>query len=132
MVLGLRWLTMGDAVAAGGVATVCPSARFVAELHQVAAAVLGPRRPEPGERASGHGLSGAIVAVADLQPLAADNIWCIGLAGEPFGRLVGGARGGAWRLLQLDELTDSQCGAYEAGMSGCEQHQGTAQPMTAA
>lgn len=80
------------------------------------AAALGPRSPDPGDRAVGHGVSGEIVAVPEQQPLAADGIWRVALAGEPFGRLVGRRRNGvgAWRLLQLDDLTDAQLDAYEA------------------
>ncbi len=84
------------------------SADAIAGLQQVVAAVLGPRPPEPGERAMGHGVSGAVVAVPEQQPLAADNVWRVTLAGEPFGRLVGRVRDGAWQLLQLDDLTDAQ------------------------
>lgn len=84
-------------------------------FRQMAAAISLPP-PEPGERAVGHGVCGAIVAVPDEQPLKVDGIWRVTLAGEPFGRLVGRRRGdgGAWRLLQLDDLTDAQLDAYEA------------------
>jgi hypothetical protein len=80
----------------------------LAELRCTAAAVLSPRPPEPGERAAGHGVSGAVVAVSKHQPLAADTVWRVTLGGERFGRLVGRARDGAWRLLQLDDLTEAQ------------------------
>jgi hypothetical protein len=93
------------------------SADALAGLQQMVAAVLGPRRPEPGERAMGHGASGAVVAVPEQQPFAADNVWRVTLAGEPFGRLVERARDGAWQLLQLDDLTDAQLDAYEATVS---------------
>ncbi len=89
------------------------SADALAGLQQMVAAVLGSRPPEPGERAKGLGMSGAVVAVPDQQPLAADNVWRVTLAGEPFGRLVERARDGAWQLLQLDNLTDAQLDAYE-------------------
>jgi hypothetical protein len=89
----------------------------VTELRRVAAAVLGPRPPEPGERAIGHNVVGAVVAVPKQQPLSADNVWRVVLAGEPFGRLVGRGRGGAWQLLQLDDLTDAQLDAHEEAMS---------------
>lgn len=80
------------------------------------AAALRPLSPDPGERAVGHGVTGAIVAVPEQQPLAADGIWRVALAGEPFGRLVrrGHDDGGAWQLLQLDDLTDAQLDAHEA------------------
>lgn len=109
-----------------------PGAKVIADLRQVAASILGPRRPEPGERACGQGASGAIVAVAEQQPLAADGIWRISLAGEPFGRMVGPARDGAWLLLRVDDLTASQCDAYEASMSECGWHQMAADSVSAA
>jgi hypothetical protein len=92
------------------------SADALAGLQQMVAAVLGPRPPEPGERAKGLGMSGAVVAVPERQPLAADNVWRVTLAGEPFGRLVGRARDGAWQLLQLDDLTDAQLDAFEVAI----------------
>ena len=66
----------------------------------------------------GHGVSGAIIAVPGQQPLAADNVWRITLAGELLGRLVGHGRDGAWQLLQLDDLTDAQMDAFEVATSG--------------
>lgn len=58
----------------------------------------------------------------DRQPLAADGIWRVTLAGESVGRLVrldeqeytSGAAG--WQLLQLDDVTDAQLEAYEEAM----------------
>ena len=88
-----------------------PSLDALAMLRKVAASVLGARLPEPGERAAGHGLSSAVVAVPEHQPLAAASIWRVTLAGEPFGRFVGQPHDGAWRLLQLDELTGAQLNA---------------------
>lgn len=83
----------------------------LAMLRNVAPSVLGARVPEPGERAAGHGVSGAVVTVPEHQPLAAENIWRVTLAGEPFGRFVGQPRDGTWRLLHLDELTGAQLDA---------------------
>lgn len=77
-------------------------------------AAPGPRIPTPGERASGHGVDGVIVAVADRQPLAGDDVWRVTLAGEAFGRLVSQRPDGVWHLLQLDELTDAQLDVLEA------------------
>ena len=89
------------------------NAEAMSKIRAVAAAVLGPRPPEPGERATGHGMSGAVVAVPEQQPLAADDIWRVVLAGELFGRLVRRAQDGAWQLLQLDELSNAQVDAFE-------------------
>ena len=80
--------------------------------------MLGPQPPEPGGLAVGHGVSGAVSVVPSPQPLAADGIWRVRLAGERFGRLVGRARNGAWRLLRLDELTDAQLDILEAALGG--------------
>lgn len=96
--------------------TACFGAGMLSELRQIAAAVFGPRQPEQGERAAGHGLSGSIVAVPDLQPLAGDNIWRVRLADERCGRLVGRGLDGAWRLLQLDDMTEAQLAAFDAVM----------------
>lgn len=79
----------------------------------------GAARPGIGERASGHGVSGTIAAVPDVQPLARDGIWRVALAGEAFGRLV--RRGdracdAGWSLLRMDELADEQFDRYEAAM----------------
>lgn len=93
---------------------VDPGAGALAAWRQAVAAVLGPRRPDPGERAVGYGVTGTVIAVADQQPLAADNVWRVTLAEEACGRLVGRGHGGAWRLLQLDDLTDAQLDAYDA------------------
>lgn len=78
----------------------------------------GAARPGIGERASGHGVSGTIAAVPDVQPLARDGIWRVALAGEAVGRLVrrdDRARGG-WSLLRMDDLADEQFDRYEAAM----------------
>lgn len=85
----------------------------MSEMRRTAEAILSPRPPEPGERAAGHGVSAAVVAVPEQQPLAADNVWRVVLAGEPFGRLVRPAQDGAWQLLQLDELSSAQVDAFE-------------------
>ena len=90
-------------------------------MHHRALAPIPPRpvRPGVGEPASGHGVSGTIAAVPDVQPLARDGIWRVTLAGEAFGRLVrfdGRAPGDGWRLLQMDDVTDEQLDRYEAAM----------------
>lgn len=80
------------------------------------------KQPALGERAAGYGVSGRIAVVPDRQPLAADGIWRVTLAGEGVGCLVrldeqdysSGAAG--WQLLQLDDITDAQLDAYEAVM----------------
>lgn len=72
--------------------------------------------PEAGARASGHGASGVIAAVRARQPLSADGIWRVSLAGEPGGRLVRRKGEGSWQLLRVDDLTDAQLEAYESGM----------------
>ena len=79
----------------------------------VEAGVLGFLPPRSGARAASHGVCGTIVAVPAWQPLADDGVWRVTLAQEPFGRLVGRGQGGAWRLLQLDDLTDEQIAALE-------------------
>lgn len=92
------------------------------EVHRTGAAVT--RRPILGERGMGYGVSGKIASVAETQPLAGEGVWRVILAGESIGRLVrrddqeheAGAAG--WRLLQLDDLTETQLDAYEAAMSG--------------
>jgi len=96
-----------------------PDTETLAGLRQLAAVILGPRRPDPGERAAGHGVSGTIIGVPELQPLGTAEIWRVSLAGEPFGRLVRRSRQNrlrAWQLLQLNDLTDVQFDAYEAAM----------------
>lgn len=75
-----------------------------------------PTVPEPGSAASGHGVSGVIALLRSRQPLAAEGIWRVSLAGEPGGRLVRHRQGGGWQLLQVDDLTDAQLEAYESGM----------------
>lgn len=80
-------------------------------------------RPAVGERAAGYGVCGAVAAVADRQPLRAEGIWLVTLAGERVGRLVqrdeqdyaSGAAG--WRLLQVDDMTDEQLDLYGMGMA---------------
>jgi hypothetical protein len=88
-------------------------ASAIATLRQTAMKVLGPRAPEHGERAYGHGVAGPIVAVPEWQPLAAENVWRVVLSGEAFGRLVARGKGGGWMLLQLDDLSDAQSEALE-------------------
>lgn len=66
------------------------------------------RAPRAGDRAAGHDVDGVVDAVAVRQPLAADGVWRVTLAGETFGRLVCPSRDGGWHLLQLDELSDEQ------------------------
>ena len=90
-----------------------------------------PLRPAVGDHATGHGVSGTVIAVSDDQPLAADGIWRVTLAGEEFGRLVrccSPERGGkAWQLLRLDDMSDEQLDAYEASMDN-QGGSGTAPP----
>lgn len=91
-------------------------------MHLLAPAPIppGPVRPGVGEHASGHGVSGTIAAVPDVQPLAREGLWRVTLAGESFGRLIrfdGRACDGGWRLLRMDEVTDEQLDRYEAAMS---------------
>ena len=80
------------------------------------------RQPAPGEHARGYGVSGRIAAVPERQPLAADGIWRVTLAGESFGRLVrqdtrdGSSAVAGWQLLQLDDIPEAQLDAYEAAM----------------
>lgn len=78
-----------------------------------AAVARASRAPKPGQPAAGHGVRGTIMAVPEFQPLAADRIWRVILAGERFGRLVREA-GAVWHLLQVDELTDAQLDDYDA------------------
>ncbi len=85
-------------------------------MHSPAA--LPIRAPSPGERASGHGLDGVVATVPACQPLAEAGIWRVTLAGESVGRLVSPARGGAWHLLQLDELTDAELDVLEIATAG--------------
>jgi hypothetical protein len=90
------------------------------QVHRLPAIAAKP--PALGERAAGYGVSGRIAVVPDRQPLAADGIWRVTLAGESVGRLVrldeqdysSGVAG--WQLLQLDDITDAQLEAYEAVM----------------
>ncbi len=88
--------------------------------------------PAIGDRATGYGARGTVIAVPDCQPLAADGIWRVTLAGEGFGRLVrrGGREhdGEAWQLLQLDDVSDEQLDTYEASMHDQGQS-GTASPL---
>ena len=87
-----------------------------AETEVRGPAVVTARRPAPGKRALGYGVSGLIVVVVvpEFQPLAADAIWRVALAGGSVGYLVrrdeqdyaSGAAG--WLPLQLDDLTDAQ------------------------
>ena len=77
--------------------------------------------PAIGDLAAGHGVRGAVVAIPDKQPLAADGIWRVTLEGESFGRLVrhrpDAVCGAAWHLLQLDEMTDAQLDVFDVAMS---------------
>ena len=79
------------------------------------------QRPAVGDLAAGHGARGAVVAIPDNQPLAADDIWRVTLEGETVGRLVrlrpDAVCGAAWHLLQIDEMTDAQLDAFDAAMS---------------
>ena len=96
-----------------------PNTDALAGLRQLAAVILGPRRPDPGERVAGHGVSGTIIGVPEPQPLGTAGIWRVSLAGEPFGRLVRRGRQdrlGVWQPLQLNDLTEVQLDAYEAAM----------------
>ena len=73
-----------------------------------------PLAPSPGEWASGHGVDGVVADVHAVQPLAEAGVWRVTLAGEPFGRLVSPAPGGGWRLMNLDELSDTELDTLEA------------------
>ena len=96
------------------------------------AAVGAALRPAIGDRATGYGARGTVIAVPDCQPLAADGIWRVTLAGEEFGRLVrrGGREhdGETWQLLQLDDVSDEQLDTYEASMHDQGQS-GTVSPL---
>ena len=72
--------------------------------------------PRLGEKSSGHSVIGTLAAVAEQQPLSAENVWRVVLVGEAVGRLVSRARDGALHLLQLTELTDAQLDIYEAAI----------------
>lgn len=80
-----------------------------------------PMTPVVDDEAVGHGMSGRIAAVPDLQPLERNEIWRVILHGEVVIRVVRHAtrQGRAWRwqLLQMDEMTDEQLDAYEAALS---------------
>lgn len=80
-----------------------------------------PSRPVVDDDAVGHGMSGMIAAVPDLQPLKRDEIWRVVFHGEVVIRVVRHAmrQGSAWRwqLLQMDDMTDEQLDAYEAALS---------------
>lgn len=80
-----------------------------------------PSMPVVDDEAVGHGMSGRIAAVPDLQPLERDEIWRVVLHGEVVIRIVRHAmrQGSAWRwqLLQMDDMTDEQLDAYEAALS---------------
>ena len=79
-----------------------------------------PPTPVVDDEAVGHGMSGRIAAVPDLQPLERDGIWRVVLHGEVVVRVVRPARrqGSVWRwqLLQMDDMTDEQLDAYEAAL----------------
>ena len=80
-----------------------------------------PSRPVVDDEAVGHGMSGRIAAIPDLQPLEGDEIWRVVLHGEVVIRVVRHVtrQGSAWRwqLLQMDDMTDEQLDAYEAALS---------------
>ncbi len=81
---------------------------------------LGPRCPDPGDRAAGYGMDGTIVTVHSVQPLSNDRIWRVTLAGEACGRLVRSEqrrRSGWWSLLQIDDLTDAQLALLDAALT---------------
>ena len=96
-----------------------PAWARVRHLHIVADTPEPPRTHQPprlGERSSGHSVIGTLAAIAEQQPLSAENVWRVVLVGEAVGRLVSRARDGALQLLQLTELTDAQLDTYEAAM----------------
>lgn len=112
--------TVLSAVTSFGSGLADESERSAAAALGSAAVWLGPRRPDPGERAVGYGLVGTIVAVHPVQPLARDRVWRVTLAGEPCGRLVrseGRRRAGWWSLLQVDDLTDAQLELLDAALA---------------
>ena len=94
---------------------------MMTEVHRSDVAVT--RRPALGERGASYGVSGRIASVAETQPLAGDGVWRVTLAGESVGRLVRWdgqeceTAAPGWRLLQIDDLTESQLEAYETAMS---------------
>ena len=83
-----------------------------------------PSKPSVGDHAAGHGMSGRIAAVPDVQPLERDGIWRVVLHGEVVVRVVRHAtRQGStwcWQLLQMDDMTDEQLDAYEAALSNAD------------
>jgi len=96
-----------------------PARARVRHLHVVADTLAATRTHQPprlGERPSGHSVIGTLASVAEQQPLSAENVWRVVLAGEAVGRLVRRARDGALQLLQLAELTDAELDIYEAAM----------------
>jgi hypothetical protein len=97
-----------------------PARAYVPHLYVVADMPTATGNHEPprlGERSSGYSVFGTLAAVAEQQPLSAENVWRVVLAGEVVGRLVKRAQDGALQLLQLAELTDAQLDTYEAVMS---------------
>lgn len=123
-----RRAAVGDGVlGAAGSAYRVRSAPSTPQL--VAGMEPNPRVPGPGERAAGHGIGGIVAGVPDRQPLAADGIWRVVLAGEAFGRLVGRGANGTWRLLSLDDLTDAQLDAFAAAL-GDPARPGAAEELT--
>ena len=96
-----------------------PARARARHLNIVADTPEPPRTHQPprlGERSTGHSVIGTLAAIAEQQPLSAENVWRVVLVGEAVGRLVRRARDGALQLLQLTELTDAQLDAYEAAM----------------
>jgi len=96
-----------------------PARARIRHLHVVANTVATTRHQQPprlGERSGGHSVIGTLAVIAEQQPLLAENVWRVVLAGEAVGRLVSRARDGALQLLQLTELTDAQLDIYEAAM----------------
>ena len=101
----------------------CAKVVEVASIRRVSFAqdIGRPLMPVVDDEAVGHGRSGRIAAIPDLQPLERDEIWRVVLHGEVIVRVVrhstrqGGAR--RWQLLQMDDMTDEQLDTYEAALS---------------
>lgn len=105
-----------------GLTTEVMAGRWWAMTQMHSSVALRCRQPVTGDRAAGYGVSGTIAAVLECQPLAADGLWRVTLAGETIGRLIrqdeqafqNGESG--WVLLQVDDLSDAQLAAYDAAM----------------
>lgn len=101
----------------------CAKVAEVAAVRRVPFAqdIGRPTMPVVDDEAVGHGMSGRIAAVPDLQPLERDKIWRVVLHGEVVIRVVRhvARQGSAWRwqLLQVDDMTDEQLDVYEAALS---------------